>query len=137
MLIAESVKIGNLTIWSKVMDSHGRFATDNGYNSPYNLYLFTLFFPHKSYRFNTLLTIILILGNWYICLILSRVLWISGYPYNGYLYISRINYFYSFRDICNLLLFSFCYSLYFRICQCRSLLLLAYTVMLAKFLYRK
>ena len=79
----------------------------NGYNFLYSLCLFALFFPHKLYRFNTLLTIILILGNWYVYLIFSRVLWISGCPCNRCLYIFRISYSCSSVGIYNLSLFFF------------------------------
>ena len=137
MLIIGFVKVSNFMIWLKVIESYGRLVIGNGYNFLYNLYLFALFFPHKSYRFNTLLTIIFILGNWYVYLILFRVLWIFRCPYNRCLCISRISYFYSFRGIYNLSLFSFSCSLCFRIYWYKSSLLLTYTIMLVRLLCRK
>ena len=136
MLVAGSVKIGNLTIWSKVINNYSRFITDNSYNFPYSLYFFALFFPYRSYRFNTLLIIILIFRNWYVCLILFRVLWIPRCPYNGYLCISRISCFCSFISICSLSFF-FCYLLCFRICRCRSSLLFICIIMLVRLFCRK
>ena len=81
--------------------------TGNGYNFLYGLCFFVLFFPYKSYCFSILLIIIFILGNWYVCLIFFRVLWISGCSCNGCLCISRISCFCNFGGICNLLFFFF------------------------------
>ena len=137
MLVVKSIKTGSFVIWLKVIESYGRLIIGNSYNFPYSLCLFTLFFPHRSYRFSTLLIIILILGNWYVCLIFFRVLWISGCPCNRCLCIFRISCFYNFRGIYSLLLFFFCCSLCFCICWYRSLLLLICIIMLARLFYRK
>ena len=105
MLVIRSVKTDSFVIWLKVIESYNRLIIGNGYNFSYSLCFFALFFPHRSYRFNTLLIIIFILGNWYICLILFRVLWIPGCPCNGCLCISRTSCFYNFKRIYNLLFF--------------------------------
>ena len=63
MLVTGFVKVGNFITWLKVIKSYNRSVTGNNYNFLYNLYLFALFFPHKSYCFNIRLTVIFILGN--------------------------------------------------------------------------
>ena len=137
MLITGFVKAGNFVIWLKVIESYGRLIIGSGYNFLYSLYLFVLFFPHKSHRFSILLIIIFILGNWYVYLIFFRVLWIFGCPCNGCSCISCISCSCNFRGICNLSFFFFCCSLCFRICWYKSSLLLAYIIMLTRLLYRK
>ena len=92
-------------IWLKVIKSYSRSVIGNGYNFLYGLYLFALFFPHRLHCFNTRLTVVFIFGNQYVCLILSKVLWIFGCPCNGYLCISCINCFCNFIGICNLSFF--------------------------------
>ena len=105
MLIIKSVKINSFIIWLKIIENYNCSVIGNGYNFPYSLCFFALFFPHKSHRFSTLLIIILILGNWYVCLTLFKVLWIPKCPYNGCLCIFRISCFCSFKGIYNLSLF--------------------------------
>ena len=120
-----------------MIKSYDRSVIGNNRSFLYSLCFFVLFFPHKLYYFSILLIIIFIFKNWYICLILFRVLWIFECPYNGCLCISCISYFCSFRGIYSLLLFSFICLLCFRICWCRLLLLFVCIIMLARFLYRK
>ena len=118
-----------------MIESYGRSVIGNGYSSLYSLYIFALFFPHKSYCFNIRLTVILTFWNWYICLIFFKVLWIPKCSYNGCLCIFYISCFCSFIGICNLL-FSFCnYLLCFRIHLYK--LLLVYIVILVRLFYRK
>ena len=117
------------------MESYGYLVIGNGYSFLYGLCFFALFFPHRLYRFNIRLTVVFIFGNWYVCLIFFRVLWISGCSYNGCLCISYINCFYNFVSIYNLSFFFYNYLLCFRICSYK--VLLVYIVMLARLFCRR
>ena len=130
MLIIKFVKLSNFVIWLKVIENYGRSVISNGYSFLYGLCFFALFFLYRLYCFIIRLTVIFIFGNWYICLIFSKVLCIFGCPCNGCLCIFRISCFYSSVGIYNLSFF-YKYLLCFYICLCK--VLLGYIIMLVRF----
>ena len=127
--------MGSFVIWLKVIESYGYSVIGNGYNSLYGLCLFILFFLYRLYCFIIRLTVILIFRNWYIYLILFKVLWIFGCLCNRYLCIFRISCFCNFISIYNLSFFFCNYLLCFYICLCK--VLLVYIVMFVKLFCRR